>query len=406
MPTFQYVARTFQGKTVSGNTEGTDEADVARTLREQGLVVTAIEAGTAAPAAKGAKKVDKGKGGGIKSEDIVIMSRQFATMIKAGLPLMEVLNILANQADKKVMKKILSQVERDVETGSSLTEAIQKHPKAFDNFFISMVKAGEAAGMLDTILEQVAHYAEKTASIQRKVKSAVMYPAVVSVVAIGITSFLMVKVVPVFVDMFSELGGDLPLPTKITMAISDFMVDQFVLMVVLITGSIVGVWKGSQTPKGKRMLDQFKLNVPIFGPLFLKVAVARFTRSLGTLLRAGVNILNALEITSKSADNVLIEEVILATRTSIQSGENIATPLAAGGIFPPMVVRMIEVGERTGALETMLSKIADFYEDQVDAAVSGLTSLIEPILMVCLGFAIGFIVISMFMPMFAMIEEI
>lgn len=403
MPTFQYVARTHQGKMVTGKSEGADQSSVARVLREQGLIPTSIELGSAQ--AKPSKK-ETGKRGRTSLEDIVVMSRQFATMIRAGLPLMEVLNILAEQSEKVRLKAVLKQVERDVETGSSLTEAIAKHPKVFNIFFISMVKAGEAAGMLDSILDQIASYLEKVASIQRKVRSAVMYPAVVTFVASAITVLLMVKVVPVFTDIFKDLGGNLPIMTRITIGISNALRNNALVIVLGLVGFCLVVWQVGKTKMGRLWIDKTKLSMPVFGPLFMKVSVARFTRTLGTLIRSGVNILNALDIVAKTASNVVIEASVIKTRASIQSGESISGPLREDGVFPPMVVRMIDVGERTGALETMLTKIADFYEDQVDATVAGLTSLIEPLLIVFLGLVVGFIAISMFMPMFKMVEMI
>jgi type IV pilus assembly protein PilC len=404
MPVYQYVARTYQGKMVTGKSEAADEGAVAKILRDQGLIPTSIEVGSGR--AKAEPREPKGRRGRVKIEDIVVMSRQFATMIRAGLPLMEVLNILAEQSDKNVLKVILKQVERDVETGSSLTEAIQKHPSVFNVFFVSMVRAGEAAGMLDSILDQVAAYLEKVASIQRKIKAAVTYPIAVSIIAAAITIFLMVKVVPVFEDIFDSLEGQLPLMTQITVSISRFLQNNFLWGLAGAIGIIFLVWQAGKTKRGRQVVDMTKLKMPIFGPLFLKVAVARFTRTLGTLIRSGVNILNALDITAKTANNVIIEAAVIKTRASIQQGESIAQPLRESLIFPPMVVRMIDVGERTGALENMLGKIADFYEDQVDAAVAGLTSLIEPLLIVFLGFVIGFIAISMFLPLFKMVEMI
>ncbi len=404
MPAFQYVARNNRGEMIKGRTEAQNQGMVARMLRDQGLVPTSIEAATGGAAA--AAKNSKGRGGKIKLEDMVIMSRQFATMIRAGLPLLEVLNILSEQSEKASLQTVMKQVERDVQTGSSLTEALQKHTSVFNTFFVSMVMAGEAAGMLDSILDQVAMYLEKVASIQRKIKSAVMYPSVVTVVAIGITCFLLIKIVPVFASIFSDMGGTLPLPTRITVAASNFLQNHYFIALSLIIGFFVAVWSAGRTPNGRRFLDNCKLKMPVFGPLFLKVAVARFTRTLGTLIRSGVNILNALDIVAKTAGNVVIEDAVIKTRTSIQNGESIAGPLRDSQVFPAMVVRMIDVGERTGALESMLSKIADFYEDQVDTAVSGLTSMIEPLLIVFLGVVVGFIVISMFMPMFKMMELI
>jgi type IV pilus assembly protein PilC len=403
MPSFSYVARNSDGKVIRGTTEAQNQSMVARMLRDQGMTPTTIESGGAT--ATQARKAG-GRGGKVKLDDLVLFTRQFATMIRAGLPLIEVLNILAEQTEKRSMKVILKQVERDVETGSSLTEAIQRHPKVFSTFYISMIRAGETAGMLDSILDQVAHYLEKVASVQRKVKAAIMYPAVVSTVAIGITVFLMIKVVPVFSDIFSELGGDLPLPTKITVAISNFLQNHFLLAAAMLAGTVLIVWQASRTTRGRQFLDHLKLKMPVFGPLLLKVSVARFTRTLGTLIRSGVNILNALDIVAKTSGNVIVEAAIVKTRASIQSGESIANPLRDSQVFPPMVVRMIDVGERTGALESMLTKIADFYEDQIDAAVASLTSIIEPILIVFLGTVVGFIVISMFMPMFKMIDMV
>lgn len=405
MPFFQYVARNYQGKMVTGSSEADNEAALAKILRDQGLVPTSIEQGAAVAKGK-AHKEKSGKRGKPKIEDIVIMSRQFATMIRAGLPLMEVLNILAEQSEKQEMKDVLSKVERDVETGSSLTEAIQKHPRIFSIFFVSMVKAGEAAGMLDSILDQVASYLEKVASIQRKVKSAVTYPAVVTVIAITITVFLMMKVVPVFEDIFASLDGALPVPTQITVNISRFIREQFLLATLMVVGVVLVIWQAGKTKTGRLWIDKTKLSMPIFGPLFMKVAVSRFTRTLGTLIRSGVNILGALEIVAQTANNVVIEAAVHKTKLSIQQGESIATPLRESDVFPPMVVRMIDVGERTGALESMLAKIADFYEDQVDAAVASLTSLIEPLLIVFLGLVVGFIAISMFMPLFKMVEMV
>ena len=403
MPNYQYVARTYQGKMVTGRTEAPDEGSVAKILRDQGLIPTSIELG----AAKKAKEKSKsGRGGAVRLDDICIMSRQFATMIRAGLPLIEVLNILKEQSEKRQLQSILGQIERDVQTGSSLTEACEKHPKVFSTFYCSMIKAGEASGMLDSILDQVAVYLEKTASIRRKVKSAVMYPAIVLTLAVFITVFLMVKIVPVFVDIFKDLGGELPTMTRITVATSNFLQENLIISTIGFAVIVFGIIAAGRTKGGRELIDRVKLSMPVFGPIFMKVAVARFTRTLGVLIRAGVNILNALDITARTASNVVIERAVYKTRASIQSGESIAGPLRESDVFPPMVVRMIDVGERTGALESMLGKIADFYEDQVDAAVAGLTALIEPLLIVFLGLIIGFIAISMFVPMLTMVNHI
>jgi type IV pilus assembly protein PilC len=401
MPTFQYIARDVAGRSVNGTHDAANASMVVRFLRDRSLTPTTIDEVRSTSARR-----QKRRRGRVKIDDLVIVSRQLATMIRAGLPLLEVLNILGEQVEKVSMRDILGKIERDVQGGSSLTEAMVKHPQAFNTFFVSMVRAGEASGMLDTILDQVATYMEKLASLQRKVKSAVIYPAVVSVVAIGITTLLMIKVVPVFKDIFQGFGADLPLPTAITIKISDFMMNHYIILTVMVVGTFVGLWQWGKTKTGRWKIDTAKLHVPIFGPIFLKVAIAKFTRTLGVLIRSGVNILAALEITAKTCGNVVIEDAIFRTKASIQSGESIAKPLTDAGVFPPMVTRMIDVGERTGALESMLQKIADFYEDQVDATVAGLTSLIEPVLICFLGAIVGFIVISMFLPLIKMLDHI
>ncbi len=403
MPFYQYVARSPQGKTVTGSTEASTQSAVVKMLRDQGLTPTTIQQ-TSAEARAVRKKA--GSRGRVKLDDLVIFSRQMATMIRAGLPLIEVIDILAEQVEKKVFRDVLREIERDIEGGSSLTEAIQKHPKIFSAFFISMVKAGEASGMLDTILDQVAIYLEKLVSIQRKIKSATMYPAVVSSVALLITTFLLVKVVPVFENIFIDLGGELPLPTQITVGLSRLVKENWLVVGLIFGGCCIGVWQWGKTKTGRAKIDAVILRIPIFGPLILKAAIAKFTRTLGTLIRAGVNILYALEIVAKTSGNAVIEEALYQTRTSIQGGESITKPLVDSQVFPPMVTRMIDVGERTGALESMLTKIADFYEDQVNASVAGLTSMIEPLLIVFLGVVVGFIVISMFMPLFKMVEMV
>ncbi|MDX2177608.1 MAG: type II secretion system F family protein [Candidatus Sumerlaeia bacterium] len=401
MPAFSYAARASNGQTVTGTLEASDQNAAIRQLREKGLIPTTVSATTSAPTK--AKK-QKGKGGAPNLEDLCVMSQQMSVMIRAGLPLIEVLDILAEQTERITLRNALRQIERDVNAGSSFTEALEKHKHIFNQFYISMIRAGEASGMLDSILDQVANYLERIASLQRKIKSAVMYPATVSTVAIGITVFLLVKVVPVFEDIFESLGGDLPKPTQITLAMSRFIQSKWYLLLAIVIGTFFGIKYWYKTPHGRLVLDGFSLKAPIFGPLFLKSGIAKFTRTFGTLIRSGVNILYALDIVAKTAGNVVIENAVIKTKAAIQQGESITKPLIESGVFPAMVTRMIEVGERTGALEAMLTKIADFYEDQVNAMVAGLTSLIEPLLIVFLGVVVGFIVISMFMPMFKMIE--
>ncbi len=403
MPTFEYAARSTDGSVINGTADAADQGTLVRMLREKGLTPTAVRVGTGAAARQ---KKRRGKGGRVRLDDMVVFSQQMAVMIRAGLPLIEVLDILGEQTERRSLSNVVKEVERDVEAGSSLTEAMAKHPNVFNQFFLSMVRAGEASGMLDSILDQVATYMERMASLQRKIKSAIMYPAVVTLVAVGITIFLLVRVVPVFEDIFDGLGGDLPLPTMVTLEVSKVLQQQWWLILLVLVGIMVFFYNWRKTKSGRFTTDRFLLTMPIFGPLILKSSVAKFCRTLGTLIRSGVNILYALEITAKTANNAVIEAAVMKTRASIQAGESLTKPLAESEIFPPMVTRMIDVGEKTGALEGMLVKIADFYEDQVNAMVAGLTSLIEPLLIVFLGVVVGFIVISMFMPMFKMIELI
>ena len=406
MPYFTYIARNPQGKMVTGRTEAATQAMVVKILKDQGLTPTSIDTSAAGAAGKTKARKQKLKRGRVKIEDLVLISRQLGTMIRAGLPLIEVLNILGDQVEKLTLKNVLRQVERDVQGGSSFYEALARHPRVFNQFFLSMVKAGEASGMLDTILDQVATYLEKSASIRRKVRAAIMYPAIVSVLATCIMILIMWKVIPVFEDIFKDLHEELPLLTQIIIKISRFIREKWYIASAGVIGFYVIFVQYGKTKQGRKNIDKMKLHLPIFGPLLLKVAIARFTRSLGTLMRAGVNILGALEIVAKTAGNVIIEQAILETKASIQSGESITKPLVDSGVFPPMVTRMIEVGERTGALENMLHKVAEYYEDQVDAAVAGLTSLIEPLLITVLGGMIGCVVISMFLPLIKMVEVV
>ena len=401
MAVYQYIARSAGGKMVNGVIEAVDSGTAASMLRNKGLTPTQLQLGAGT---KGKKR--RSRGGRIKLDDMVIFSRQLAVMIRAGLPLLEILDILSEQMEKRSFQNVIKQVEKDVEAGASFTEALQRHPSVFSTFFISMVRAGEAAGMLENILEQVATYMEKAASLQRKIKSAVAYPAFVSFAAMGILVLLMTMVVPQFKEIFADLGSDLPLLTAIVIGISEFMIQYWYIILAVLIAVVVGLRMWSKTTIGRYSIDKFKLKIPLFGPLFLKAAVAKFSRTFAVLIRAGVNILTALDIVAQTSGNVIIEDAIIKTKASIQGGESIAAPLEQADVFPPMVTRMIAVGERTGNMETMLQKIADFYEDQVDATVNALSSLIEPILIIFLGVIVGAIVISMFLPMIKMLDEI
>ena len=405
MPTYRYVARSATGEVIQGTRDASTQAELLDLLRQQGLTPTSIDLSGGSTSSSRSKK-NVGKGGRVKLSDLVLFSRQLATMIRAGLPLIEVLNILFDQVEKAKFKVVLRQVERDIQGGSAFCEALEKHPKVFDEFFVNMVRVGETAGMLDSILDQVAGYLEKTEKLLRKIKAALIYPAVVSFVAIGITIFLLTYVVPTFKDIFEGFDIALPLPTRIVLFASEKVRVYWYYCLAIIVALWLGVKYYAKTKQGQFNVDKVKLKIPVFGPLLLKAAIARFTRTLGTLIRAGVNILTALDICARTAGNVVIQDAVLKCRTSIQAGESLTKPLEDSGVFPPMVTRMIEVGEKTGAIDTMLSKVAEFYEDQVDAAVDGLTSLIEPMLIVFLGVVIGFIVIAMFMPMFRMIDAV
>ncbi|MBU1086988.1 MAG: type II secretion system F family protein [Candidatus Omnitrophica bacterium] len=401
MPLFKYVAKDEDGNAVNDLIEAKDEMVALDMLRVKNLIIISITEQKAAKAAKA--KVGSKK---IKPEELVIFSRQLATMVNAGIPLVQSLDILSEQMDSITFRNVVTTIRSDVESGSSLSAALEKHPKVFSMLYTNMVRAGETSGMLDEILERLAGYLEKSGSLARKVKSAMVYPAVVSLMAVGITLVLLLKVIPTFKEIFASLGGTLPMPTQILINISDTLQAYFIYCVALVVGVGFAVAKLVQTPQGKLRFDQLKLGLPVFGPLLRKVAVARFSRTLSTLIRSGVPILGALEIVGKTSGNVVIEAAVESARVGIREGESISSPLAKSKAFPPMVTRMISVGEESGELEKMLTKIADFYEDQVDAAVSGLTSLIEPLIIAFLGIVVGSIVIAMFLPIFKISELI
>jgi len=398
MPTFKYIAKEINGKTASGVLEYSDKALLIDALRKKGLIIISIE--------ETAYKKQMLSKGGVKLEEIVIFSRQLATMVDSGIPLVQALDILCEQIEKPAFKNILGKIKDDIETGSSLSDALGRHPAVFSTLYVNMVRAGESSGALDDILDRLASYLEKTNTLQRKVKSSLVYPAVVITMAILITLVMLLKVIPTFKGIFSMLGGQLPLPTRVLILISDTIRQMFLYVAAGITVMVIALKKYINTPQGKEVFDRGLLAMPVLGPLFRKVAVAKFTRTLATLVKSGVPILVSLEIVAKTSGNAVIEKAVESVRKGIKEGENIADPLAKSGAFPPMVVRMIKVGEQTGELEKMLTKIADFYEDQVDAAVSGLTSLIEPLIIAFLGIVIGGIVIAMFLPVFKLTEII
>jgi len=396
MPSFKYVAKDSKGSPLSGVLDVPTRQEAINVLHKKELLILSLTE------AKGKARVRLGGGSGkkIKMDDLVIFCRQLATMVEAGIPLVGALDILGQQIEKKGFRDVVIQIRERVEAGESLSGAMAKHKTVFSDLFVNMVKAGEASGMLDEILDRVAEYMEKTNALQHKVQSALVYPMVVTGMALGITLLLLIKVIPVFKDIYSGFGAALPKPTQILIMISDNLGRIFpVLTSVIVLGSF-GVNRYMKTDRGRLLFDSFLLSVPVFGILFKKVAVSKFTRTLSTLMKSGVPILSALEIVSKTAGNKAVEQSLEMVRKNVREGERIADPLARSKIFPPMVVRMVSVGEQAGQLEKMLTKIADFYEEQVDASVSGLTSLIEPLIICFLGIVIGTIVICMFLPIF------
>lgn len=395
MPVYTWVALTRKGRTLKGDIEAADETIALSQLKRRRLTVKKIK-----PKPKDLFENVAFMQPKVTNKDIVIFTRQFSTMIDAGLPLVQGLNILADQSENSTFKKILKEVTRDVEGGATLAEALSKHPKVFDNLFVNLVAAGEVGGILDTILQRLATYIEKAEKLKSQIKGAMTYPIVVVGVAILVIAVILIFVIPVFQEMFEGFGKSLPVPTQIVVIMSDFMKANIHYM---IGGFIVFIFlfkKYRDTPRGRKRIDTIALKLPIFGTLLKKVAVARFTRTLGTMISSGVPILDALEVTAKTSGNVVLEEVIFEVRSSIAEGQTISEPLAETDIFPGMVIQMISVGEATGALDTMLEKIADFYDDEVDTAVDALTSMLEPLLMVFLGGSIGGLVIAMYLPIF------
>ncbi len=395
MPRYKWEGKTLRGEKRKGEMEAPDEGSVRTHLRQQNVIPT--------------KVVGKGKELSfsfgrqrVKKKDVAIFTRQLATMIDAGLPLVQSLDILAMQQENKAFSEVIKNIKENVEGGSTFAGALGKHPKVFDELYVNLVIAGEEGGILDNVLNRLAVYIEKAEALKKKVKSALVYPSTIVGVAILVVAILMIFVIPVFDKMFSSMGHTLPLPTLIVIGISK-IIKKFILLIIVALVIFLFMFKRYySTEKGKFTIDSLVLKSPVFGMLFRKVAVARFSRTLSTLITSGVPILDGLTITSKTAGNKPIEYAIMKARSSISEGETIAEPLARSEIFPPMVTQMIAVGESTGSLDSMLSKIADFYEEEVDVAVATLTSLLEPLLMVFLGVTVGGIVIAMYMPIFKM----
>ncbi|WP_225410992.1 type II secretion system F family protein [Stigmatella hybrida] len=388
-----WEAKTKGGETKKGEMEAGDAEAVNARLKSLGLNPVKVK--------KKPMEINLSLGSGVTGKDILIFTRQFATMIDAGLPLVQCLDILGSQMENPAFKKVVFAIKGKVEQGSTFADALKDHPKVFDELFVQLCAAGEVGGILDTILNRLATYREKAEKLKGKVKSAMTYPSVVICVAIGVTALLLLKVTPVFEKMFKDFGSELPGPTQFVVDMSNWLQAWILHMVAGIAAFIFSVVYTYRHPKGRKVMDKMILMAPLFGSVIRKVAVARFTRTLGTMISSGVPILDALDVTAKTAGNRTIEEAIYYVRGKIAEGKNIAGPLLETGVFPSMVVQMIGVGEATGAMDAMLNKIADFYDDEVDAAVAGLTAMIEPLLMVFLGGVVGGFLIAMYLPIFS-----
>ncbi len=404
MAKFKYEAVDSAGKKISDTVSAKDEQAAKLALRKLDLQVTSISS------AGSIFDMNIGGGGKVKarvsSQDMVIFTRQFATMIGAGIPVMECLETLAEQADDPGFKNMLNTITADVRGGNDLSTAMGKHSNVFPDIYVNMIRAGEASGQIDTILDRLAEYQESTEALKSEIKTAMTYPIISIVMISGITTFLLVFIIPKFEKIFTQMGVPLPAPTKFVMALSRFMTNYCYIIFISLAVLIFGTAKFKKTEKGRRVWDKMMLKLPVFGNLFQKVALSRFARTFSTLLRSGVPILGALEIVSQTSGNTVISDAIDASRESIRQGDNLAKPLANCPIFPPMVVRMIQVGERSGALEVLLEKISEFYDQQVSATVDALTSLIEPIMIGVMGFMVGGIVLSVFLPIFEMQKSI
>jgi type IV pilus assembly protein PilC len=400
MAEFVWEARARTGEMRKGSMEAESEDAVTQRLRSQQLQPTKVK--------KKGKALSFRVGTGVGPKDIVTFTRLFATMIDAGLPIVQCLDILQGQTDNKNFGVVLRDVKASVEQGATFSDSLRRHPKVFDQLYVNLVQAGEVGGILDTILNRLAVYIEKAMKLSRQVKGAMVYPSIVIVVFFGVLSVLLLFVIPGFENMFKDFGAkdELPALTRMVMVISRAFVGNLIWLFLAVSGIVFGVGYAYRTPRGKKIIHKMLLNMPVIGPVLRKIAVARFTRTLGTLLASGVPILDALEIVAKTAGNVIVEEAIMYSRQKIAEGKNMAQPLAETNVFPPMVVQMVAVGEQTGALDTMLNKIADFYEEEVDVAVSAMTSLIEPVLMVGIGGTVGVVLIAMYLPIFSIAGKI
>jgi len=401
MPIFTYRGRARGGRLITGQVEASTPLAVAAQLRQRRILATSVR-----EKPEPLRLKIPGFGGRVKDKDLTVFTRQIATMINAGLPLVQSLEGLASQQPNKQFQRILTKIREDVEGGSTFAASLKQHPTVFTPLYMSMVEAGEAGGFLDTVLNRLAGYIEKSMTLRRKVKGAMIYPATIITVAVAVVIFLLIFVIPTFKTLFEGFGAALPLPTRIVLELSRLVRTHVVTVLGAFVGTVFGLRFYYRTEKGKKVIDSLLLRLPVIGQLIRKVSVAKFTRTLGTLLSSGVPILDALNITAKVAGNRVVEEAILKTRSSIAEGKTIADPLGASGIFPPMVVQMISVGEQTGALDSMLAKIADFYDAEVDQAVANLTTLLEPLMIVFLGVVVGGVIIAMYLPIFKLVTVV
>ena len=398
--TYLWKGRSPSGELLSGEFATESKDDLVSYLRKRKIIITSVR--------EKSKQINFNLPGKsrVSVKDIGVFTRQFATMINAGLPMVQCLDILSQQTEKPALREAVAKVMSDVEGGSTLAEGLARHPKIFSNLFVNMVEAGEAGGILDVILQRLATFLEKLDALQRKVKSALTYPSVVAVVALGATAFMLIFIIPTFAKMFTDFGGELPLPTQIVIAISDFLRLFWWALAGGIVGIVIAIQRYYKTDAGRYQIDKLLLKIPVLGMVIRKGSVARFTRTLGTLISSGVPILSGLEITARTSGNRVVELAVMNTRESISQGNTIAEPLKACGVFPPMVTSMISVGEQTGALDEMLDKIANFYDDEVDSAVDALTAIIEPVMIVVMGTIVGGMLIAMYLPMFKLVTVV
>jgi len=397
--TYVWKGKTPAGETVSGEMVANSKAELTMNLRKKRVILTSAKEKPKSIAFSIGRQ-------GVSTKDLAVFTRQFSTMINSGLPLVQCLDILAKQAEKDFFRKVITQIMRDVEAGSTLADALARHPNVFSELYVNMVEAGEAGGVLDVILGRLATYLEKMNALKRKIRAAMTYPAVIFAVTIAASAFMLIFIIPTFAKLYADFGGELPGLTRFVMNLSTILRTRWYVILGVLVSAFVGFRRYYSTKEGRATIDRFLLKLPVIGPVLLKASIARFTRTLGTLVSSGVPILEGLEITANAAGNVVVKKAVLKTRASISTGQTIAGPLRESEVFPPMVVQMISVGEETGALDEMLAKVADFYDEEVDTAVESLASVIEPLMIVVMGGIVGVMLVSMYLPIFKLVTVI